>query len=268
MPISTAAASNITASWWVCRPAAAAPLRCCRRRTLPATGSRSCSACRCVSRSTRRSCRHIRCASACRRTCSVDMRDTVRRRRSVGPGAQHTAAGTGQRRQRSVEVRGAHRSHRAVNGRLRRPSVRGHARPLQPGAARNSPRGPPAALSGAASVLASPRWRWRWHLHAGARHHYRQRLDSHHRRRPGCQPDQGTWVITSFAVSNGVSVPLTGWLMQRFGVVRTFVLSVLSSQSASFLCGAVLEPAVAARVPRAAGRGVGSDDSGLARRCC
>jgi DHA2 family multidrug resistance protein len=54
----------------------------------------------------------------------------------------------------------------------------------------------------------------------------------------GVSTDQGTWVITSFAVANGVSVPLTGWLMQRFGVVRTFVLSVLLFTVASFLCGA------------------------------
>jgi MFS transporter, DHA2 family, multidrug resistance protein len=54
----------------------------------------------------------------------------------------------------------------------------------------------------------------------------------------GVSTDQGTWVITSFAVANGVSVPLTGWLMQRFGVVRTFVLSVLLFTGASFLCGA------------------------------
>jgi DHA2 family multidrug resistance protein len=53
----------------------------------------------------------------------------------------------------------------------------------------------------------------------------------------GVSTDQGTWVITSFAVANGVSVPLTGWLMQRFGVVRTFVLSVLLFTGASFLCG-------------------------------
>src|SRR6201991_3510860 len=43
----------------------------------------------------------------------------------------------------------------------------------------------------------------------------------------GVSTDQGTWVITSFAVADGVSVPLTGWLMQRFGVVRTFVVSVV-----------------------------------------
>jgi MFS transporter, DHA2 family, multidrug resistance protein len=53
----------------------------------------------------------------------------------------------------------------------------------------------------------------------------------------GVSSDQGTWVITSFAVSNGVSVPLTGWLMQRFGVVRTFVLSVLAFTATSLLCG-------------------------------
>jgi DHA2 family multidrug resistance protein len=53
----------------------------------------------------------------------------------------------------------------------------------------------------------------------------------------GVSPNQGTWVITSFAVANGISVPLTGWLMQRYGVVRTFVVSVLLFTAASFLCG-------------------------------
>jgi DHA2 family multidrug resistance protein len=53
----------------------------------------------------------------------------------------------------------------------------------------------------------------------------------------GASTDQGTWVITSFAVANGVAVPLTGWLMQRYGVVRTFVTAVLAFTLASFLCG-------------------------------
>ncbi|HEY2750612.1 DHA2 family efflux MFS transporter permease subunit [Phenylobacterium sp.] len=53
----------------------------------------------------------------------------------------------------------------------------------------------------------------------------------------GVSPSQGTWVITSFAVANGVSVPLTGWLMMRYGVVRTFVGSVAMFTIASFLCG-------------------------------
>src|ERR1700709_157583 len=58
----------------------------------------------------------------------------------------------------------------------------------------------------------------------------------------GVSPDQGTWVITSFAVANGVAVPLTGWLMGRFGVVRTFVFSVLAFTVASFLCGIAWSP--------------------------
>jgi DHA2 family multidrug resistance protein len=53
----------------------------------------------------------------------------------------------------------------------------------------------------------------------------------------GVSADEGTWVITSFAVANGVSVPLTGWLMGRYGVVRTFVASVALFTIASLLCG-------------------------------
>ena len=53
----------------------------------------------------------------------------------------------------------------------------------------------------------------------------------------GVSADQGTWIITSFAVANGISVPLTGWLMRRYGVVRTFVLSVALFTAASLLCG-------------------------------
>ena len=32
----------------------------------------------------------------------------------------------------------------------------------------------------------------------------------------GVSPNQGTWVITSFAVANAIALPLTGWLSQRF----------------------------------------------------
>ena len=53
----------------------------------------------------------------------------------------------------------------------------------------------------------------------------------------GVSSDQGTWVVTAFAVANGASVPLTGWLMGRYGVVRTFVGSVALFTIASFLCG-------------------------------
>ena len=53
----------------------------------------------------------------------------------------------------------------------------------------------------------------------------------------GVSPGQGTWVITSFAVANAISVPLTGWLTQRFGQVRLFTMSVLLFVIASWLCG-------------------------------
>ena len=53
----------------------------------------------------------------------------------------------------------------------------------------------------------------------------------------GVSPNQGTWVITSFAVANAIAVPLTGWLSQRFGQVRLFVGSVLLFVIASWLCG-------------------------------
>ena len=53
----------------------------------------------------------------------------------------------------------------------------------------------------------------------------------------GVSSDNSTWIITAFAVANGVAVPLTGWLMGRFGVVRTFCTAVALFTLASFLCG-------------------------------
>jgi len=53
----------------------------------------------------------------------------------------------------------------------------------------------------------------------------------------GVSPNQGTWVITSFAVANAIAVPLTGWLSQRFGQVRLFVTSVILFVIASWICG-------------------------------
>ncbi|MCC7060079.1 MAG: MFS transporter, partial [Burkholderiaceae bacterium] len=53
----------------------------------------------------------------------------------------------------------------------------------------------------------------------------------------GISLSQGTWVITSFGVANAISVPLTGWLTQRFGQVRLFVFSILLFGLASWLCG-------------------------------
>ena len=53
----------------------------------------------------------------------------------------------------------------------------------------------------------------------------------------GASTDQSTWIITSFVVANGISMPLTGWLMHRYGVVKVFLLAILGFTIASFLCG-------------------------------
>lgn len=53
----------------------------------------------------------------------------------------------------------------------------------------------------------------------------------------GASTDQATWIITAFVVANGIGVPLTGWLMNRYGVVKVFVLSMLGFTLASLLCG-------------------------------
>jgi MFS family permease len=91
---------------------------------------------------------------------------------------------------------------------------------------------------------------------------HRQRGHSGHLRRCGRQPSQGTWVITSFGVANAISVPLTGWLTQRFGAVRLFTMSVLLFVLTSWLCGfASLEMLV---LFRAAGRRGRAHDSAVA----
>lgn len=53
----------------------------------------------------------------------------------------------------------------------------------------------------------------------------------------GVSPNNGTWVITSFAVSQAIMLPLTGWLARRFGEVRLFVFSTALFTLTSILCG-------------------------------
>jgi DHA2 family multidrug resistance protein len=59
-------------------------------------------------------------------------------------------------------------------------------------------------------------------------------------------PNQGTWVITSYSVAEAIIVPLTGWLAQRFGVVRVFVAALAGFGLCSALCG--LAPSLGALV--------------------
>ena len=53
----------------------------------------------------------------------------------------------------------------------------------------------------------------------------------------GVSPNQGTWVITSFGVANAISLPLTGWLTQRYGQVKLFMASIILFVLASIACG-------------------------------
>lgn len=53
----------------------------------------------------------------------------------------------------------------------------------------------------------------------------------------GAATTQGTWVITSFAVANAVSVPLTGFLAKRIGEVKLFTAAAVGFVITSWLCG-------------------------------
>jgi DHA2 family multidrug resistance protein len=50
-------------------------------------------------------------------------------------------------------------------------------------------------------------------------------------------PSEGTWVITSYAVAEALTVPVSGWLATRFGIVRVLAFSTLSFALFSALCG-------------------------------
>ncbi len=53
----------------------------------------------------------------------------------------------------------------------------------------------------------------------------------------GVSSSQSTWIITSFAVSNAITLPLTGFLSRRFGEVRLFNICTVLFVITSFLCG-------------------------------
>src|ERR1700745_1852484 len=53
----------------------------------------------------------------------------------------------------------------------------------------------------------------------------------------GVSSTQGTWVITSYAVAEAITVPLTGWLAKRFGAQRVFLTCYIAFSAVSLLCG-------------------------------
>jgi len=51
-------------------------------------------------------------------------------------------------------------------------------------------------------------------------------------------PEQITWVLTSYIVSAAIMTPLSGWLADRIGRKRMFLISIGGFTLASMLCGA------------------------------
>ena len=50
-------------------------------------------------------------------------------------------------------------------------------------------------------------------------------------------PNQGTWVVSSYGLAAAIAVPLTGWIANRFGQVRVFLVSIILFTLTSALCG-------------------------------
>lgn len=53
----------------------------------------------------------------------------------------------------------------------------------------------------------------------------------------GVSTTEGTWIITAYAVAEAITIPLTGWLVGRFGQVRLFLWSVIAFVFFSVCCG-------------------------------
>ncbi len=52
----------------------------------------------------------------------------------------------------------------------------------------------------------------------------------------GVSATQGTWIVTSYAVSEAILLPLTGWFAARIGQRRMFTLATLAFTVASLCC--------------------------------
>lgn len=50
-------------------------------------------------------------------------------------------------------------------------------------------------------------------------------------------PQDGTYVVTSYSVAEAICVPLTGWLVARFGAVRSLIVALAGFGLFSVLCG-------------------------------
>jgi MFS transporter, DHA2 family, multidrug resistance protein len=70
-------------------------------------------------------------------------------------------------------------------------------------------------------------------------------------------PEEATWVLTSYLVSNAIVLPITGWLGLYFGRRRLLVICITIFTAASMLCGMApnLGFLIAARVLQGFGGG-------------
>src|SRR5665213_4395624 len=50
-------------------------------------------------------------------------------------------------------------------------------------------------------------------------------------------PEEATWVLTSYLVSNAIVLPMTGWLGNHFGRKRVLLTCIVLFTFASVLCG-------------------------------
>ncbi|WP_166363412.1 DHA2 family efflux MFS transporter permease subunit [Pseudomonas akapageensis] len=53
----------------------------------------------------------------------------------------------------------------------------------------------------------------------------------------GVSTTEGTWIITSYAVAEAITIPLTGWLVRQVGEVRLFMISLVTFVVFSVCCG-------------------------------
>ena len=53
----------------------------------------------------------------------------------------------------------------------------------------------------------------------------------------GASTDQGTWVLTSYLVSNAIILPVGAWASSVIGRKNFFLLCITIFTTASFLCG-------------------------------
>src|SRR6202451_1366822 len=53
----------------------------------------------------------------------------------------------------------------------------------------------------------------------------------------GVSTDEGTWVLTSYLVSNAIVLPMGAWASSVIGRKRFFLLCIAIFTVASFLCG-------------------------------